>query len=205
MREIDFLPSSFHAIRRRRREMRRNVLMAAGLVLCLGGLHGLNTSRIRSAEASLNLLHSGVEGVQTAQQQLKFLHARTAELSTRADLLARLEDDAPLDAVIGELTGLMSESMSIRSLEVDARPPAAEPKAPASRQATATPPPPVTRAKLTGVAATDVEVGMFLGKLSSCPIFADVNLEISREARLDGRRLREFEVRFTVRPIEVEQ
>ena len=198
MKELDFLPQAYHEGLRRRLQTRRNLLMCVGLGLAMACLHGLNFTRINSAQAALNDLHNGSGGWQTAKSQLAALEAQRDTCRRRLDLINRVEDAAPLDAAMGEVTRLLSESMALTAVHIDAS---------ASDPATGKPDKSVsatgaTRARLVGVAATDVEVGIFLGKLSGCPLFSDVTLSYSREARGSGRKMREFEVKFTLRPVE---
>jgi len=204
MKELDFLPRAYRNAIVRRMHTRRNVLLTAGLVLAMAGLHYLNATRIQSAEASLNQLQNGQCGWQSVRAQMAALQAEKLRARRQLDLINRLEDAAPLDAAIGEIAGLLSESMAMRGLFVETVESTPEP-APAAVQPAPTGQaalPPVTRARMTGLATNDVEVGIFLSKLSSCPLFSDVSLSFSREWRGAGRRMREFEVKFTIRPVE---
>ena len=54
---------------------------------------------------------------------------------------------------------------------------------------------------LQGVAASDVEVGTFFGRLSSCPLLDKVRLSYSHEIELSGRSMREFELKFALRRV----
>lgn len=200
MKELDFLPQAYHDNNRRRLQTRRNVLMCLGLGLAMLCLHGLNLTRINSAHAALSDLRNGSGGWQTARTQLAELETQRNVCRQKLDLINRLEDAAPLDAAIGEVTSLMSESMALTAVHVDTGSNEASPAGKAENTAIATPT--TTRVRMTGVAATDVEVGIFLGKLSGCPLFTDVTLSFSRDTRDQGRKMRAFEVKFTLRPVE---
>lgn len=213
MKEIDFLPHSYHQAVRRRTERRRNLLMCVGLALAMICLHGLNVTRIRSAEAALSAMRNGSGAWQSAQARLSALEKQKASLRERLDLISRLEDAAPLNAAIGEIAGLMTGSMAIRELSVETASPdaAGRSSVPLSPQTAAQTggvvkagisSPTETRVRMTGVAATDVEVGIFLGKMGACPLFSNVTLGYSREERAAGRKMREFEVSCTIRPVE---
>jgi hypothetical protein len=57
--------------------------------------------------------------------------------------------------------------------------------------------------KVTGVAATDVQVSTFMAKLSLCTKFQDVNLLFTEEfkaAEANGQKLRKFEIELKLNP-----
>jgi hypothetical protein len=151
-------------------------------------------------------LENGSGGWRSARDQLAELEQKRALYQQQAALVSKLDDAAPLDAAIGEVSRLLNESMAIRSLTVEsAGPPAAGTANPAgpgpAPAAAAVQPPPVTRACLIGVAATDVDVGIFLGKLGACPLFGEVSMSYTRPSRAAGRLMREFEVKFIIKPV----
>lgn len=200
MKELDFLPQSYHEGIRRREQTRRNVLMCVGLALAMTCLHGLNVIRTNTAQAQLTSLRNGAGGWQSAREQLAALKARQESCQRQLELIDRVEDAAPLDAAIGEAARLLSDSMALTTLQVDAG--TSGSTASGTPDGPTAPGPATTRVRLAGVAATDVEVGIFLGRLSACPLFADVTLSYSRDARSSGRKMREFEVKFRLRPVE---
>jgi hypothetical protein len=53
MKELDFLPPTFHQAIRRRRQMRQNVWMALGLAAAMAALHILDVTHVRPAEAAI--------------------------------------------------------------------------------------------------------------------------------------------------------
>jgi hypothetical protein len=183
------------------------------LVAAFGGLHLLNETRLRSVQAALTVLRSGDESRQRMQSRLDGLSGEKTRLDHRAQLVSLLDDDAPMDAVLAEITRLMTESMRISSLLVKTDPPAFDSGAAASHNPNApglpAVPDPVlargpTRVTLLGLAASDVEVGVFFGKLSASPLFADLTLAYSRQADGPGTRgLRQFELSFRVRRVVV--
>ncbi len=202
MKELDFLPRSYRESTWRRAHTRRNILMCVGLAMAMACLHGLNLTRLNSVQAALADLRNGSGGWQSARDQLAMLEARKTRCRQRLDLISRLEDAVPLDAAIGEATRLLSESMALTGLYIDAGEPAVGPNPAGTSEKNAGPAPTPTRVRLAGVAATDVEVGIFLGKLSTCPLFSDATLTFSRDTHGSERKMREFEVKFTLRPVE---
>jgi len=197
MKELDFLPRSFHEARRRRYLMRQNGLYATGLVIALGCLHFMNDSQLRLAEASLASLHAGDQERMLQRTQLQVLQARKLTLQERIDLISRLEDDAPPDAVIAAIARHMSDSMAIRSLTIEVTD--LEDAGPEKTDSLLERGP--TRGVLCGVAADDMQVGILLGRLAGSALFDDVRLSFSRETEEAGRKMREFELVFTIKRV----
>ena len=209
MKNLDFLPQQYRDARRTQRQRRSNLRYSLVLAIALFALHVANASRIRSAEAALGALLADGGVWESARAQVNSLQARKEILEKRAALVGELEDNAPLDSVIAEITALLSKSMAIRSLVVqtdaairkdaqkdaqkDAPGPAGEPG------------PGRTRVQLVGVAANDVEVGVFFGRLSACPLFEDVNMTFCHETQAADRPMREFELKFAVKRVEIER
>jgi hypothetical protein len=54
--------------------------------------------------------------------------------------------------------------------------------------------------KLTGVAATDVQVAQFINHLSRSELFNDVNLAISDEYQMEGDKVRKFVINMNLAP-----
>ena len=113
MKELDFLPQSYHEAVWRRVHTRRNVLMCIGLGMAMACLHGLNLTRISSAEAALTGLRNGSGGWQSARSQFTALEDKKEILPAASRPAQPVEDVAPLDAAIGEAARLLSESMAL--------------------------------------------------------------------------------------------
>lgn len=215
MKELDFLPPSFHKAIWRRRQLRRNIILSFGLLIALVSLHVVNQGRIRSAEACLSTLRSGSGSFQNARQLIDSLHDRKDLLTKQAALLDRLEDGTPLDAIVGEISRLMGNPMAIRSLEINTQRPANEhvgadnPQVPGTandqtQQLATVPIPGPIEVRLTAVAASDMEIGVFLGRLSTCPLFENIRMVFSQETQDEQQSMREFQLTFTVKRVEIE-
>jgi hypothetical protein len=197
MKDLDFLPASFHAARRRRRQRRRNILYVATVIVSLVGLHGINEIRIRAAEASLARLDAASTSLDPKRQQLAGLRARHQVLDHRMTLISRLDDDAPINAVLAEITRYMNEAMALRSVSIEST----VPKAPKGGSADPVLDRGPTRVVLQGVAAHDVQIGQFWGQLRQSPLFAEVELSYTRKTQEQGRQMREFELACTLKRV----
>jgi hypothetical protein len=58
--------------------------------------------------------------------------------------------------------------------------------------------------RLTAVAADDMEIGIFIGRLSTCPLFEDIRMVFSQETQDEQQPMREFQLTFTVKRVEIE-
>jgi hypothetical protein len=126
------------------------------------------------------------------------LLAEKAVFERKAALVSQLDDPAPLDAAAEQVARLAGDSVSILTLRVDG---GTAPSA-GDRDGAVNLTSPSVRVLLTGVAASDVDVGIFMGKLALSPLFSHVKLSFTRETRRDGEHTREFEIRFTIRAAE---
>lgn len=201
MKELDFLPASFHEVLRRRYQTRRNVLYSVALVVALGGIHQVHSSRLRSAQASLVAVQTAHKAHDAQRAHLEALKTKKQTLQNKLALLSQLEDDAPLDAITGEITRLMNDVMGLQSVLVET-----SPKDKADQQEND----PLldrgtTRVELVGVAVNDVEMGRFFGRLEECPLFKDVTMSFSREIRQAGREMTNFKFGFSVKRVALGQ
>lgn len=200
MKNLDFLPASFHRQRRRRHQRRRHTLYTVAVVLCLGSLHVVNTTRIRSAEAALQEFRQLDAGRESSRRQLVELRKRRDMLGQRMEIVNHLDDDAPINAIVAEITRHVDDNMALQSLSVELTTPVSEKGHSAD---------PVfdhgrTRVVLRGVAAHDVQVGAFFGRLGQSPLFEKVELSFSRQTEKADRLMREFQLVFLVKRITLE-
>ena len=196
MKEIDFLPARFHETYRQRRQSRQNVAYSLLIGVALVGLHLGNAARLRTAEAAL--ADAGpCDALATANQtRIEALQLRRGELGKRADLLARLQDDAPLSGVLAMITQYLGDRMALRQVRIETvmeRAPDEQSSESVRR----------TQATIGGVATNDVEVGAFYGRLSECPVFEKVEIKYTRQTVLANRQMRAFELTFGIRPLKV--
>ncbi|MBP7937453.1 MAG: hypothetical protein KA354_22650 [Phycisphaerae bacterium] len=219
MKELDFLPPSYHLANAHRREWRRNLVLSLLAIASLAGLHQVNDGRIRTATADLQAIDAGIGSVQHARDKLTALSERKSRLSRQAALAADLRDQAPLDAVVAEITAMLNNSIVLRAIEINTRPPGEyplrplhSPDPPASVTGAGTETRDTARSSaarygplqvlMTGIAGSDMEVGMFYGRLSSSSRVTDLHMNYTRETELCGRHMREFEISLVIRPVE---
>ncbi len=207
MRELDFLPPEFHRQRFRRRQRRRQVVYGGCVFAALLIMHFGNAARLKAASATLETLRGGVEHF----EQVEKLTSRARDLRRELAVVSLLDDDAPIDALLAEQVRLMGDAMSLRWLKIERQSenPAADttrghsgPATEGNAGADSLLAPGTTHAVVRGVAASDVEVGTFLGRLAASPLFREVTLVFSRQHEEADRLMREFELQFTVNRVQ---
>jgi hypothetical protein len=192
MKELDFLPPSLP--RAASRGIRRlGALLAISVVLAtVVSLHALRAVRISSAQT-----HGEAARPVPGEDGLRHV---IWTLPT-----SRMTQDTELDTVLAATLAAEGESLLVETFKaqyastlVEIRLHAEE--RPADQSDTS-----ITdllsandlrplSAELLGFAATDLEIGMLVGRLSACPFTTGVQLMDTSEARFNDRRMRSFRI-----------
>ncbi len=192
MKEIEFLPSRPPRSTDRRLWRIGSLVAVAVVIAALGVLHASRPVRISSAQTSAPgfPVSPSDEPPRRAVWTLPENH---------------LTEDLRLDAVLALFLGMENESLFIETFKVryptiliDIRPHAderaAEPShGPLADQLGPRDIRPIS-AELQGFGATDLEIGMLVGRLSVCPFASDVRLIEVSEALFNDRRMRAFRI-----------
>lgn len=221
MKELDFLPPSYHQAQKRRRQHRHNMLLSIIMIAALAVLHQVNQHRISTAEATLAMVHNDVASFQNACRLLQNLNDSKTTLAAQASLMDELTNNAPLDAIIGEIVAVMGNNTAIRGMDVAVVLPTEKARAEQANQPNTQEPqngtvgtntirskPSVTsrrgtlHTRLTGIADSEMDVGVFFGRLTACPLCEHLRMTYSRESQLNGRPVREFELNFDIKRVE---
>jgi Tfp pilus assembly protein PilN len=182
VKEIDFLPQRWRDAQRHRRQNRRNAFWLILMAAALGILYFSNATRIRAVAAVAERPEAvSLEALVNRKAELE---ARRAVLRSKGDVCSHLDDAAPPDALLAEITRLLSRSMALRALTLETI------VSPVGSE--------VTQVSLEGVAATDVDVGIFFERLASSPLFDQVEMKYSKQDHASGRLVRAFSFRFEV-------
>lgn len=203
MKNVDLLPQRYVDRLTRRRYRRRNLLWSLTVLGALGLLYLMTDARIRAASARLAEYQEEQELQERTQTRWEALRYRKAELQRQSDVIDRVDDDAPVDLVMAELSGFLNEAMAIRAIELERVEDDTAHLAALAEQDASESTRTVTRVRLEGVAPSDVDIGMFYGKLSASPLFEKVELRYTRERVEANRVMRAFEVCFRIVAINV--
>lgn len=206
MNQIDFLPNRIKQHRGRLHQLRVQGMLLAICVCSLFLLAYVNHGRVAQAQGALTVKQATRQAVQNQLRLIPGLTSQQTDVQVKVRISKELGSRMDLNAVLAELGRLLPKtcnltSLDCRTVEVEARPSAsiAGGEAPlvakADRRFKA---PMEMRVKLliTGWAPTDVDVANFIGQLSGCPLFEDVNMGFARTVEIDGksRKARDFQV-----------
>lgn len=220
MKDIDFIPSSYHLDRQRRiwfRQRYTTVILAL-VVWSLGTLvAGRFVSRAHGELASLQgAYEQGLRKVELADT----LELRLSELTQKDGVLDRLCPRTNVSAVLSELSARVGERVlltDVRLVQTPIQADAGERQGGSSgtvrlgaggggRAGTVLPQEPMcTTVILTGVAADAEEVANLISRLEESDYFARVSPGFSRNKELQERNVTEFEVQCIVSDFAVDR
>ena len=205
MQNVDFLPECIKAKRRRRRRIVRQVYM---LAVCFAGLALLGVmrdGRIQIVRAELAQLGAREADLDLQLQHRVDLEREKAELYVIQRIDEQLGSRLSTLILLSELQRLLHEPMTLTQLAVETMDVTRGASgvggvAVTRRPSVAGQPPGASgntvkrlRLTLTGLAPTDVDVANFIGQMSACPLFEDVNMGYSRNVKIKDRTARQFQ------------
>lgn len=207
MDQIDFLPRRVHQHRTRLASLKRQGAMVALCAMVLAGLAWFNQGRVASARAELAIRTNQRAALQGRKNQIPSLQTQLEEGAIKTRISDELGSRLDSRAVLAELGRLLPPDSSLTSLECTT----VEMKRPVTAAMLSGSVQPVGRGRtgkvenltearvkvvLTGVAPTDVDVAHFIGQLSGCPLFEDVQMGYAKTIEIDNRqrRARSFQV-----------
>lgn len=210
--QLSFLPDDYLERRARRRT---NVICSFLFVCGVAGIGSAFTLSER-ADARAQDKHAAVSGdyVEEAKriERARQIQDKQRQIAHQAELTASLLEKVPRSYLLAEITNSMPSGVSLLDLNLESKvktAPVAEraktamekkkEKKQSEEQKNAPPPPPKPKVyevalRLTGIAATDVQVAQFISKLNQCKFLKDVNLVISDEFALEDETLRKFQI-----------
>ena len=215
--QLSFLPDDYLEQRAQRRT---NIICSFLFVCAIGGIGGAFYISER-ADAKVNRQYSAVntEYLDEAKriEQAKQIQEKQKTIARQAELTAALLERVPRSYMLAEITNSLPPGVSLLDLSMESRerkppaPPAAktafEQKKAALKKSKEPAPPPLPQPKLydvtlrlTGIAATDVQVAQFISKLNGQEVFRDVNLIISETLEQDAEVLRKFQIEMALNP-----
>ena len=194
---VDFLPDRIRQRRRRVGRLWRQGCLLACCGLALAGLAHARQGRIAQGRAELVRLDERAAGMQRQIALIAPLEGQLDELMIKKRIDEELGSRADCTAMLAELCRLMPPSLSLNTLElrpVDVPREALKPSARGVAGGDAL----VRRARviISGLAPSDVDVANFIGQLSACPLFEDVNMGYAKTVDVHGRSAREFQASF---------
>jgi Tfp pilus assembly protein PilN len=199
MRELEFLPAWYPALRRRKRFVALQAWMAGAIVVALGSWMLLAQRNVSAAESSLAGLQSQLQQTDDQLHRLSELQSLKRQMSQQAQVVALLGPHVPTARLIDVVEEVMPSDMAILDFSMDSQ---SQMMAAPTLRAASGAQPAVSRSlliRLHGVAPSDVDLGNFLARLAGVPYFDDIAMAYSKDRVDSGHLMREFEVTFSVR------
>jgi len=207
--QLSFLPDDYLE---RKQSRRTNAICATLFVIVVGSVFAAWWFTKRSL-AGLEVQYTSIDGQYTEAakriEQVREMQDKQRTMATQAELTASLLERVPRSHLLAEITNAMPSGLSLLEFDLTSRvkvipvkPAAANQPAVTAFDAakaqqeqakrTAEPRKYNVTMKLTGVAQTDVQVAGFITKLGQSKLFKEVNLAVSEEFVMDGRKVRKF-------------
>jgi Tfp pilus assembly protein PilN len=200
MRELEFLPSWYPQMRRRRRYLVYQawftILLVAGAVTWVF----FSEHTVQVAEASLSSLRELKDETNQELQELGEVRQVKRQLSQQAQVVDRLGPRISTGRILNELQDLMPANISLLDLTIEAQGKGKTDAAASSDVSDGQ-----LRVVIHGVAPSDTEVGDFLAKILTTRHLSGVAMNYLRDRSDDARTLREFEITFNINPGNGEQ
>lgn len=199
MKNIDFLPLSYHEARQRRRLRLRRLWLAVVGVCVLAGWLGTDELRVHRARRQLESLLVQNDTVQAGLEQIAQLQAEQAALLDRYRLVEALESPVSCVTTLQRIAELLPQDVVLRQLQLTCGTAANLPGTQVA-PAPATPQdhPDTIQLILSGIAPSQVDIAILVGRLSGCRDFANVRLEYSKASTVESRQVHEFRVTVDV-------
>jgi len=206
VREIDFVPTWYVAVHKRRRLFKLQLWLTVVVILSLGTWIMVDAQRHDSSRDLLSVLQSRLalsEGrlrERATQQQLR------EQLQTQQRIEASLGLNVEASRVLSMLERVIPKVCTLNDIEIDtvetarqivgaarSAPIAAGAKAPVAQVDRR------LRVQVRGVAPANADVAGILEGLSTTGVCEELKLNYTRETTKDGFVLRAFEIEFIVR------
>jgi Tfp pilus assembly protein PilN len=205
--QVSFLPDDYLD---RKLQRRTNIICLVLAVLVMGGIgsaFALDQQSINRIVQQQRIVDQSYADAAARITQLHDLQTKQQRVSHQAEMSASLLEKVPRSLVLAQVTNCLPVGVSLLQLSMESHRhvfaplPVANPtQAPTARAPKPAEQPVVfdVSLRLTGVAATDVQVAQFINHLSRCELFKDVNLAISDEYQMQGDTVRRFVVDMTL-------
>jgi len=201
MRELEFMPSWYGQLLRRRRRVRLQVWLTLAFAAALGLWSFASNRNKHAEEQELQLLSQQLAETDAQLHQMEQMEAARKLCRQKADALAKLGLHVESAKLIGRLAEAMPQTMALLDFAMDVEETPAVLSGPARaalKDPTNVPMERRLKCKLTGAAPTDDEVGDFVRALNRIPFLDNIAVPFARNKTEAGHILREFELTFTI-------
>ena len=219
--ELSFLPDDYLE---RKAQRRTNAICATLFLIvmtAIGSAFTYTEKAMRQAEQQHDAIEKHYTDAAKRIEQFQQLQEKQRTMAMQAELTSSLLEKVPRSFLLAEITNAMPPGVSLLDLSLESRKriaPAAPTKSAFEAKKSAAAAggaankkkgnaQPGSEAKLydvsikiTGVAATDVQVAQFITRLNQSTLVRDVNLVVSEQFMGEGESLRKFQIEMMVSP-----
>jgi hypothetical protein len=197
MRELEFLPAWYPALRRKRRVLFLETWLAVVIFTGMGLWAILSARNVSGKETILNQRLGQLSQSNFELRKLGELESLKQQMSDQAKLVSRLGLNLPMGRLVGVMEQVMPSEMAWLDLTADLQ----QTMRAGSALATAAGAEPTVDRELSiqlhGVAPSDVELGNFMIKLATIPHFTSSSMS-NADLRQNGHLMREFRISFSI-------
>jgi hypothetical protein len=196
MKTVNLLPGWYL---QQHRQMRRLQLHIAAMLALAGAMFGvwtLGQKDIARQNEKRSTLAARLDSLTDPQGQLRESQSRLQYLENRKRACSELGKTIPMSCLIQQLQNDMTPGMALARVYVEVRP---DPVKGSGLVGDSHNPPKyhdVAYLSVEGIAPDDGKITKFWERLSSNPLFADVNLDYTRSGTLTNFLVRKFELKM---------
>jgi hypothetical protein len=196
MRELEFLPSWYPTLRRKRRVLVIEAWLSLIIVFCLSSWLAVSAHNVITKESLLNVRQKQLTQSNIELQKLGELESLKKQMSDQAKLMARLGPNVPMSRLMDTFQQLLPKEMALRDVSVEYQKTF---KAAAARSGAAGEPDPSYLVTIHGVAPSDMQLGNFMTNLAKAiPHWVGGSIS-DADAHQDGHLMRDFSFSFSIR------
>jgi len=198
MRELEFLPSWYPTLRRKRRILLIEAWLAIVIIATLGLWMILSARNVMAKETVLTVKQTQLTQSNKELEYLAELKRLQQQMSSQAVLMSRLGPNVPVGRVLETLDEMLPPQMAL--LDVTVQFP--EGMNPAPVRSGPTPiaqPDRMLVVELHGVAPSDVELGTFMMNISKIPNYEGSPKMLLTDVHENGHLMRDFQLSFSIK------
>jgi Tfp pilus assembly protein PilN len=207
--ELSFLPDDYLAGKQRRRTNMICASLFSVVVLAIGGAFSFTERSVRSVERDHAQIQAKYAEAAVRIMQVQRMQEKQKTMARQAELTASLLERVPRSFLLAEITNNMPTGTSLLDIGLESKPHSdattafdkrkAEVDA-ANGKAAATVKQLDILVRITGVAASNLQVAQFLARLNQSKLLTDVKLVISDEYAQGEEKLRRFQMEANLNP-----
>jgi hypothetical protein len=196
MKTVNLLPGWYLQQARHRRRLRLHVAAMLALAGVLVGAWSLGQKDVARRNAQRDALAAQVAGIADPQAALREAQGRLQYLENRKRACSELGKSIPMSCLLQQFQNDMTDGMALSRVYVEVRPDPVKGSGFVGDQHSPPKYHDVAYLSVEGVAPNDAQVTRFWERLSSNPLFADVNLDYARNGTLGTYLVRKFELKM---------